>query len=792
VDSSPRKRLSARQTEIATLVVAGKSSREIGDALHVSPRTVDTHVAAIYTKLGIKSRVELVGAMVAAAREAPDARDNLPRKLTSFVGREAEIAAVSALVRKHRLVTLVGIGGVGKSRLALQVAASEAPMFRDGVWFVDLAPLSDPGYVATAVAQTLGFPLALDGDPLPSVLRQLKGKQMLLIFDNCEHVVTPVSNVISAILGACAKVTILASSRQSLRVARETTFAIPALTGAPAVELFLERARAVDDRFVMTPESARAVAEICRRLDGIPLAIELAAARIRILRPQQLLERLNDRFRLLADGNRDATPRHQTLRALIDWSHDLLGHDERFLFRRVSVFVNGFTYEGAIALSAATGGPSIDTSATLASLLDKSLVLAEPDGDTVRYRLLESARVYSHEKLVEAGEDRWAAREHVRYLRDHYVALRRELEQTGGTVAISRAFARDIVDLRQALDAALERDDVVTGAQLLAAIGSLWVPLGLGREGRLRAERYLAALGGSEPSLAARLSIHLSLMLLRAGRKLRAGDVAKRAVEAAREAGQTPTLADALRALATAMLSLTQLTEASQALCEAESLNVTEPAIVLALARARAWLTMYRDPSAASPLYEQLLEAYRLAGDPAGHLVTASNYAVNECIRGFPDRAIAITHHVLSARRATADTWSLALSLSNFAGYLCAIDDLSGAEAAARESIGLLSAIEPDSPNLAMTIEVFALVCALRGDLALATILEAFAQATFERHGFRREFNTVMTHDRLRAILQAGLTAERIAELSRHGASLSPEAAIALVDRERNEAVVPH
>ncbi len=790
MDSSARKRLSARQTEIATLVAAGKSSREIAGALHLSPRTVETHVAWIFAKLGIKSRVELVAAMVASARETPDAFDTLPLKLTSFVGREAEIAAVSALVRERRLITLVGIGGVGKSRLALQVAASEAPAFPDGVWFVDLAPLRDAGYVATAVAQTLGFPLAADGDPLPSVLRQLKGKQALLIFDNCEHVVEPVSNVISAILRACAKVTILASSRQSLRIAGETTFAIPALAGAPAVELFLERARAVDDRFVLTAESARAVEEICRRLDGIPLAIELAAARIRILHPQQLLDRLNDRFRLLADGNRDATPRHQTLRALIDWSHDLLAADERFLFRRVSVFVNGFTYEGAIALAAAPDGPSIDTFDTLASLLDKSLVLAEPDGDGVRYRLLESARVYSHEKLVEAGEDRWAAREHLRYLRDHYVALRRELEQTGGTVAISRAFARDIVDLRQALDAALERDEIVTGAELLAAIGSLWVPLGLGREGRVRAERYLAALRGTQPLLSARVAIHLSLMLLRAGRKLRAGEVAKNAVEAAREARHTPTLADALRALATAKLSLTQLTEASEALCEAESLAVTEPAIALALARARAWLTMYRDPSAASPLYERLLEAYRLAGDPTGHLVTASNYAVNECIRGFPDRAIAITHHVLAARRATADKWSLALSLSNFAGYLCAVDDLSGAEAAARESIDLFSAIEPDSPNLAMTIEVLALVWALRGDLAFAATLEAFADATFERHGFRREFSTVMTHDRLRALLTAGLAPERLAVLARDGASLTPEAAIALVERER--AMAPH
>ncbi len=786
--NSTRKLLSARQTEIATLVAAGKSSREIGETLHLSPRTVETHISAIFVKLGINSRVELVAAMFASAEDDAEPLENLPRKLTSFVGREAEIDAVSALLRKKRIVTLVGIGGVGKTRLALQVAGGAVDHFRDGVWFVDLAPLGDAGYITTAVAQTLGFPLSADGDPLPSLLRQLKTKRALLIFDNCEHVVEPVANVIASIARECANVTILASSRQSLHVAGETTFALSPLTGAPAVELFLERARAVDDRFEMTPENARAIEEICRRLDGIPLAIELAAARIRILRPQQLLDRLSDRFRLLADGSRDAMPRHQTLRALIDWSHDLLREDERFLFRRTSVFVGGFTIEGATALAETGHGRSIDALDTLASLIDKSLVLAEPGADATRYRLLESARAYASEKLAEADEAPWATRQHLRYLRDEFTQLRRTFEETGGTVAINRAFSAYIVDVRQALDAALERGDIVVGAELLAAIGSLWVPLGLGREGRLRAETYLAALTDDEPLLVARLSIHLSLMLLRAGRKLRALDAAKSAVEAARKAAETTTLADALRVLATSGLSLTRLDVASDALREAEALEVRAPAIRLAISRARAWLTMFSDPDAASPLYENLLEQYRLAGDPTGHLVTASNFAVNEAIRGFPDRAIAITHNVLSARRANADKWSLALSLSNFAGYLCAVDDLSGAEAAARESIELFSAIEPDSPNLAMAIEVLALIRALRGEFDFAAILEAFANATFERHGFRREFNTVMTYERLVAVLESGLTAERIAQLTHEGAALSPEGAIALVERERSSA----
>ena len=756
----------------------------------MSPRTVDTHVAAIFLKLNINSRVELVAALFASNSADVEARENLPRKLTSFVGRETEVAAISALLEKQRLVTLVGIGGVGKTRLSLQVAANQLERFRDGAWFVDLAPLTDAAYVASAVAQALAFPLAGDGDPLPSLIRQLKSKHALLIFDNCEHIVAPVASIVAAILRACPKVTILASSRQPLHLAGESTYGIPAMTGAPAIELFMERARAVDDRFAISPENAGAIEEICRRLDGIPLAIELAAARIRILRPQQLLDRLNDRFRLLADGSRDAMPRHQTLRALIDWSYDLLREPERALFRHVSVFVTSFTIEGAMALGTTTQDESNDVFDTLASLIDKSLVLAEPAGDTVRYRLLESARVYASEKRIEAGEDDWAQRRHLRYFADRFTALRRHVEQTGGTVAIHTTFATEIVEIRAALDAAIGRDDVVVGGELLAEIGSLWVPLGLGREGRERDERYLAVLPSDEPLLIARLSIGLSLMLLRAGRKIRSFEAATTAVENARKAGQVAMLADSLRVLATSALSLTRLDEASAALTEAESLLVPAPGLRLALLRARAWLTMYRDPSAAQPMYENLLEQYRLAGDPTGHLVTASNYAVNECIRGFPDRAIAITHHVLNARRATADKWSLALSLSNFAGYLCLIDDLSGASAAGLESIALFSAIEPDSPNIAMAIEVLALVSAMRGDVEHATILEAFANATFERHGFRRELNTIIIYDRLTARLENALTPERVAQLTREGASLYPEAAIALVEREGSSAPI--
>ncbi|MBD5635712.1 MAG: adenylate/guanylate cyclase domain-containing protein, partial [Candidatus Eremiobacteraeota bacterium] len=266
--------------------------------------------------------------------------NNLPCVITSFIGRKDEVAEIIALLTGHRLVTLVGSGGVGKTRTALQVAANSVDGSGDGVWFVELAPLSNGDLIPSTVAHTMGLTLPAEGDQIEHLVRALQKKRALLVFDNCEHLVEASARVIGAILRGCSQVAVLATSRHGLGIFGEATYRIPPLTtpsdagGASlsaaeasdytAIALFVERARAADNRFALTDDNAAVVADICRRLDGIALAIELAAARVTILSPRQLRDKLDERFRILTGGKRDLLPRQRTLRALIDWSHDLL------------------------------------------------------------------------------------------------------------------------------------------------------------------------------------------------------------------------------------------------------------------------------------------------------------------------------------------------------------------------------------------------------------------------------------------------------------------------------------
>jgi non-specific serine/threonine protein kinase len=303
------------------------------------------------------------------------ARHNLPAELSSFVGRTQEVEALSHLVTPAtetpadapvsapvpRLVTLAGPGGIGKTRLALRVAAAVQPSFADGVWLVELAPLADPAHVPAAVAAAMGLVVSPERPPQEALAGVLRDQHALLLLDNCEHLLDACAALATALLRACPKLRILATSREPLGVEGETVWRVAPLilpavdapvADADAVRLFVERARATAQAFTLSKDNAAAVVEICRRLDGIPLAIELAAARLRVLGPDQLLERLADRFRLLTAGPRAALPRHQTLHATIDWSYDLLDAPERTLFARLSVFRGGFTLEAAEAVCA--------------------------------------------------------------------------------------------------------------------------------------------------------------------------------------------------------------------------------------------------------------------------------------------------------------------------------------------------------------------------------------------------------------------------------------------------------
>ena len=293
-----------------------------------------------------------------------------------------------------------------------------------------------------------------------------------------------------------------------------------------SVALFVERARAANDTFSISDDDAPAIVEICRRLDGIPLAIELAAARVKMLGLRQLRDRLDERFRVLTGGSRDVLPRQQTLRATIDWSHDLLDEPERTMFRRLAIFVNGLTLEGAIAVGSGEDLDELDVFDMLASLVDKSLVLAEPHGGVVRYRLLESTRAYASEKLDAAGERALVTKGHLRYLRDSFAELFTQRERTAQTTELHAALQIELEDVRSALDAALVSKDVVEGGELLANIYGSWRTVGLDAEGTARCEAYLAVLPADESLLRARLESVMSDLLSGSGHKVRAFQVA--------------------------------------------------------------------------------------------------------------------------------------------------------------------------------------------------------------------------------------------------------------------------
>ncbi len=370
----------------------------------------------------------------------------VPTPLTSLIGREREIAAVGALLcdKGGQLVTLVGPGGVGKTRLALRVAAEVADNFPDGVTFVSLAPISDPHAVGSTIAQALSMRGAGNGSLMDRLSAHLSDRRLLLVLDNFEQV-SEAAPLVAELLGVCPNLNILATSRGSLRVSGERQYQVPPLAldpprqtssaGQPAeseaIRLFVERAQAVNPDFVLTPGSAMAAGEICRRLDGLPLAIELAGAGVKMLQPEAMLMRLDRRLPLLTGGPRDMPARQQTLRAAIAWGYDLLSPMEQALFRWLAVFVGGCPLTGAEAVVAAGIEPGLDVLEGVASLIDRSLLRQETTDGEPRFGMLETVREYGLEQLAASGEEDSARRAHAVYYLD--LATMAEPELTGPT-----------------------------------------------------------------------------------------------------------------------------------------------------------------------------------------------------------------------------------------------------------------------------------------------------------------------------------------------------------------------
>lgn len=456
--------------------------------------------------------MESVEAKLTTTRTPQRPLDNLPIRLSSFVGREKELAELRRLLKGNRLLTLTGAGGCGKTRLALAAAGELVETFEDGVWLVDQASLADPSLVPQAVASTLGVREQPGRSLTETLSAYLASKTMLLVLDNCEHLIETCAGLAESLLRSSPELRVLATSREALGISGEVAWPVPSLSlpdirrlvdveslsGYESTRLFVERAQAVKPAFALTEQNARAVVQICYRLDGIPLAIELAAARTKVLSAEEISERLDDCFGLLTTGNRTALPRQRTLHATMDWSHELLSEQERILFRRLSVFAGGFTLEAAESVCAGEDLERNEVLDLLSHLVDKSLVIMWEERAGTRYRLLETVRQYGRERLKESEEA--VGHRHASYFVG--LAEEAEVELSGSDQARQLTLLQTEHDnFRAALSWSLgERGNVEFGVRLAAALWSFWFARGYVSEGRRWLEIAVSQAGSAAPT----------------------------------------------------------------------------------------------------------------------------------------------------------------------------------------------------------------------------------------------------------------------------------------------------
>src|SRR5215216_872244 len=476
-------------------------------------------------------------------------RSNLPATFTSLIGRDKDIAAVHHYLTNPdiRLVTLIGAPGIGKTRLGIASASKSLTHFPDGVFFVALAPLDQPSLIPSAISQALGYIEKNNLSPGERLIEGIANKRMLLVLDNCEHLIEDVTRLASSLLSACSRLKILITSREALRISGEWLYSVPALdmpkenfildieniAEFPALVLFAERARAVRSNFALNAENIRAVASICSQLDGLPLAIELIAVRVKTLSIEQIAARLDDRFALLTSGSRTASSRQQTLRATLDWSHELLTETERELFRQLSVFVGGFTLDALESVALLDSNQSsLDA---LSRLVDKSLLLVEQQ-DQPHYRFLEPIRQYARDKLNETRESNLIQDRHLNY----YLRVAEEAEPylfRAGQQDWKNRLELDHDNLRVALAWSLESNQLEAGLKLAEALAWFWHHKGHLSEGNLWLEKILASCIDAQGKGRAKALRASSILSTGTGDYIRARAFAEASIKLYREVG---------------------------------------------------------------------------------------------------------------------------------------------------------------------------------------------------------------------------------------------------------------
>jgi len=716
---------------------------------------------------------------------------NLPEPLTSFIGRERELVEIKRLLPDTRLLMLVGIGGIGKTRLALQAAAEVMAAYRDGVWLVSLAPLADPALVPSAVAQVLGVREAAGKPLIESLCRQVKGRQLLLVLDNCEHVLKACTQLADAMLRGAADLTIIATSREPLHVAGEKSYPlvplslpdptakVESLIQSEAVQLFVARAREQLPDFALTAVRAPVVAELCIHLDGIPLALELAAARIRTLSIEQLNARLHDRFKLLTSGSGSAPPRQRTLRATLDWSYDLLTEQQRVVLGRAGVFAGGFSLEAASAVAADGAIDQFAVIDLLSQLVERSLVVADTNLADARYRLLETTRAYALEKLAESGETDAIERRHAQYFHELFEsAFAHWLRMTDAEW--HAIYVPELDNVRSALEWSLgATGDQAIAVGLAGASGPLWTSLSLYGEGVKRLEAAVArSQQDTSASDQARLWLWLGL-LSEPAEPTKALVAFEHAIRLYQGLDDSLGLGLSKVWIARVLAMLGRLETSAAALAEAwPALELAGLPKVLGFYFANSgFLKMQMDdPHTARAHRQKALSLYREAGSTFAVAASLNNLATVDWALGDLDAAEASFREAAAMHRASGQRGPLGFTLANLAGVLTARGEVVDALAVARESVPMLS----NSGNAWVFMHHLALRAALAGQLEHAARLSGYASAVFAAKECTLQQDDAHAHARLHALLREGLPTDRLERLLAEGAKLSEDEACRL------------
>ena len=651
---------------------------------------------------------------------------NLPADLTTFVGRQKEVKHLVGLLGSARLVTLTGAGGSGKTRLAQQLGGRVVSTFAQGAWFVDLAPIANPELLAAVVARVFDVPEKPGGTIEQTLLDWLRPRQLLLILDNCEHLVDACAAFAESVLRHAPALRILATSREALNTPGETVWRVPPLAvpaesetagldemlGFDAIRLFADRAAAVAS-FQITEENISAVADICRRLDGVPLAIELAAARVKLLSVTQIRERLHDRFRLLAGGGRTVVARQRTLEATVDWSYELLADVERRLLARLSVFSGGWTLEAAEQVCGGRGISSGDVLDLLSRLVDKSLVIVDEAGVERRYRLLETIRQYARDRLVQSGEIAAISDAHL----DYSLALAREAEPK--IVGADQAAWLNRLDvehdnLRTALDWSLaDPDRRADGLTLATCLWWFWTKRGYFTEGQQRLERALAVQEHVAGDVEARALIGLGHLANFRGDFDASRSIIARALEVARTSGELWAEAYALD---------------FEAIFEADGGNFDRCHVLAREARSVALRST-------SPLaWQPLALATRMIAYDALH-----GGQLDDAGRGF-EEAIAL-------ERKHGDVWSIGILLADLAGLRVIEGRHDAARACTMEAMSILQSIR-DRRGLGWCLQTIAMIEAAVGRARRAAWLYGAGEAMLQSVGAVRQDLFAQVQDR--------------------------------------------